>query len=386
MKIIGIVCEYNPPHLGHARQIQMIRRQEGPDTALVCLMSGLFVQRGAPALIHKQARAGAALAMGADLVLELPISSALSSAEGFASGAVRILGPFCHGLSFGAETANPELFRRTAGLLLKPAFSQALKDQLRRGLSFPAARQAALEAMGEDTTLLTQPNNILGVEYAKAIAAFGCTMELLPIQRHGDYHAATPDPLEPSATALRAQMEARQNWRPYVPASVQPWLEGAPLHTLSAGERAILGKLRAMEDGDFQALPFGSEGLWRKLMHHCRQAPDLDSILEAVKSKRYTRTRLNRMVMCAFLGLTQTDLQAGPPYCRVLALNDRGRTVLRRARETGAFYNVGQPVEHPWWAVEQRCADLYGLCRVDRPDPPGEEARQRILYRPDCRH
>ncbi len=382
MKIIGIVCEYNPPHLGHARQIQILRQREGPDAVIVCIMSGLFVQRGEPALVHKQYRAAAALEMGADLVLELPISSALSSAEGFAAGAVGILGPFCHALSFGAELADPVQFHRTASVLLTKEFSQALQAPLARGLSFPAARQAALESMGVDSVLLTQPNNILGVEYCKAMTTLGYSMELIPIQRHGDYHAQAPDPLEPSATALRALMRTGQDWRSYVPQVVWPWLENAPIHTIAAGERAILGRLRTMAEAEFQALPFGSEGLWRRFMHQCRQQPDVTSILEAVKSKRYTRTRLNRMLLCAWLGLTHTDLQTPAPYCRVLALNDRGRSVLRRARETGTFYHVGQPVESSWWTVEQRCSDLYGLCRVDRPEAPGQEIRQRIRYRP----
>ena len=116
MKTVGIICEYNPLHLGHAKQFQMIRDRLGEDTVIVCLMSGNFVQRGAPAIIDKTLRAKAAVCCGADLVLELPITCALSSAEGFAVGGVRILGSFCDYLCFGAEVVQINIFHTTSQL------------------------------------------------------------------------------------------------------------------------------------------------------------------------------------------------------------------------------------------------------------------------------
>ena len=159
MKITGIICEYNPLHLGHAKQMGIISQKE-TDTGIVCLMSGNYVQRGMPAIFDKAHRAKAAIECGADLVLELPVTASLSSAEGFATEGVRILGGFCDSLCFGAEDASPDRLMETAQALLKPDFSEKLKDSLTLGLSFPAARQRALEEMGLEGTLVQSPNNI----------------------------------------------------------------------------------------------------------------------------------------------------------------------------------------------------------------------------------
>ena len=335
MGITGIICEYNPFHLGHRKQFDIIRQRKGEAEAIVCLMSGNFVQRGHPAIIDKSLRAKAAVSCGADLVLELPVTAALSSAEGFAARGVEILSSFCHSLCFGAESDDSAALLKTAEALLSDEFPPLLRAQLDKGLSFPAARQAALETMGLDGGLVTQPNNILAIEYCKAILSQHSPMEPFPILRQGSYHDAAPDRENPSATAVRALMTGSHDWKSCVPAPAQAIFEGATFHTLSAGERAILARLRTMDDAEFQALPYGSEGLWRKLMHAARRESTLEDILTAVKSKRYTRTRLDRMVMCAFLGLTEADLCAPAPYVRVLALNDRGREILKKARQSG---------------------------------------------------
>lgn len=384
MHITGVICEYNPLHLGHKKQLTRIRDLKGTDCGIVCLMSGNFVQRGAPAIIEKALRAKAAVLSGADLVLELPATASLSSAEGFAAKGVKILSPFCHSLCFGAETAGREALLATAQALLSPDFSPALRQRLEQGLSFPAARQAALESLGLDGAVLTQPNNILAVEYCKAILSQDSPMEPVPILREGGYHDTVPNPANPSATALRQRMVSGGTWLDYVPLEAQSCFQGAALHTLSAGERAILARLRTMGDAEFESLPYGSEGLWRKFMHAVRQAAALEDVLTAVKSKRYTRTRLNRMVMCAFLGLTRQDMDAPVPYVRVLALNDRGRILLNRARETGCFPNLGQRMAHPYQALESRCTDLYGLFAQAAPEPAGKESRLRVQYLPEA--
>ena len=147
MKTVGIVAEYNPLHLGHSRQFGRIRREFGGETAIVCAMSGNFVQRGAPAIVDKTLRAKAAVLCGADLVVELPTTVSLSSAEGFAAGGVGILSTLCDTLCFGAETADGERLMGTARALLSDAFPPLLREALDWGLSFPAAR-AAYETMG----------------------------------------------------------------------------------------------------------------------------------------------------------------------------------------------------------------------------------------------
>lgn len=378
--VIGIICEYNPLHMGHKKQIDRIREVFGPEALVVCAMSGNFVQRGAPAILDKTYRAKAAVLSGADLVLELPVTSSLSSAEGFAAGGVKILGKLCDYLCFGAETADSDALMAAARAQLSTEFSSLLKQQLETGKSFPAARQGALEQMGIAPSLLSQPNNILGVEYCKAILSQKCAMKPFPIHRQGSYHAEIADYENPSATAVRNLMLIAHNWRSCVPKQVRSLFEQAQLHTISAGERAILSKLRTMTDGEFEALPYGSEGLWRKFMHACRQENTLEEIIAATKSKRYTRTRINRMVMCAFLGITKEVLEAEVPYTRVLAFNDRGREILKANKKECSFVNLGEKVDHTYCLLEQRWGSLYGLFSIEAPGCPEAESKARVYY------
>ena len=372
MKTVGIICEYNPFHNGHRRQIQLIREKYGENTTVVCLMSGNFVQRGAPAIVDKSVRARAAVLSGADLVLELPVSVSLSSAEGFAAGGVTLLSKCCEVLCFGTETMTEQILFQTARKLLSPDFSILLKEEIAAGCSFPAARQAALRRMGADAAL-SSPNDILGVEYTKAILFQKSPMTIFPIFREGDYHDRELCRQAPSATAVREALLSGGNWEPAVPISTVSLLRNAPLHTLEAGQRAILAKLRSMEEAEFALLPYGSEGLWRKLRKAVRVCPDLSSIIDATKSKRYTRTRIDRMILCAFLGLKQDDLGVLPEKIRVLAFNDRGRNVLHAC---DCFVNAGEAVEE----TEQRIGSLYGLFCLNGTEPPDVEERRRIIY------
>ena len=376
MQITGIICEYNPLHLGHARQLDHIR-QTYPSGGIVCLMSGNFVQRGMPAIFDKEHRAKAAVLSGADLVLELPVTASLSSAEGFAAEGVRILGGFCDSISFGTETADRDSLMNTARALTSAQFSSALKEELSSGVSFPTARQKALEKMGVDSRLLSLPNNILAVEYCKAIISQQSKLNPEPILRPGSYHDTVADPENPSATAVRQLMENGSKWKNFLPETASEVFSHAEIHTLQAGQRAILARLRTMTDAEFEALPFGSEGLWRKLMKNARQYAMLEDILAATKSKRYTRTRLDRMVMCAFLGLTEQDLRASTPYVRVLAFNDQGREILNKARLSGEFPNLGETMDSPYQAIENRCDNLYGLFSAANPELTN---KRRVYY------
>ncbi len=378
METVGIICEYNPFHAGHSKQFRLIREMLGPQTRIVCLMSGNYVQRGAPAILDKSLRAKAAILSGADLVLELPVTYALSSAEGFAAGGVEILSNFCDYLCFGSETGEADSLTRTARALLSAEFPPLLRSELDKGVSFPAARQNALAAMGADAGILSRPNDILAVEYCKAILSQRSPMRPLPIPREGSYHAEAPDAENPSATAVRKLMLDGQDWTPYVPCPAI--FDGASLHTIAAGERAVLAKLRTMTDAEFEALPYGSEGLWRKFMHESRSRTTLEEIIAATKSKRYTRTRIDRMVMCAFLGISREMLETPIPYTRVLAFNDTGRAVLKQARNHSDFRNAGEAIDHPCWELETRCGDLYGLFCLDGMEAPGTEEKRRVYY------
>lgn len=377
MKTVGIICEYNPLHLGHKKQLDMIRQKDA-DCAIVCLMSGNFVQRGAPAVFERFLRAKAAVLSGADLVLELPVTTSLSSAEGFAAGGVRILSNFCDELCFGAENADASVLTDIARALLSDAFPPALRTHLDRGLSFPAARSAALQSLGLDCDILSQPNNILAVEYCKAILAQRSSMRPFPIRREGGYHDTAPDAENPSATAVRHLIDNGMDWRSYLPDTARAIFDDAAVHSLDAGERAVLSRLRTMTDNEYETLPYGSEGLWRKLMHAARQEATLEQIAAATKSKRYTRSRIDRMILCAFLGLTAEDLSAPAPYARVLAFNDKGREALNTAKKTTLFPNIGEKTGHPFETIEHRCDSLFGLFATNTPGSPTE--KERIFY------
>jgi predicted nucleotidyltransferase len=205
-------------------------------------------------------------------------------------------------------------------------------------------------------------------------------MKPAPLHRPGDYNDTLPDPDDPSATSVRKCIENGEDWLSYIPESAQKRLEDASVHALAYGERAVLSRLRTMTDEEFEALPYSSEGLWRKLMKNARQLGTLEEILTATKSKRYTRTRLDRMVMCAFLGITQDDINSPAPYARVLALNDKGRQILTKAREFGHFPNIGETIGHPYEQIEARCDDLYGLFCKDHIEAPGQTKNRRIYY------
>lgn len=363
MQTVGVICEYNPFHLGHARQLELLRQKLGPETAIVCLMSGNYVQRGEPAIFDKCVRARAAAEAGADLVLELPVTAVLRSAEGFAAEGVRILSALgCGFLGFGCESGDGDASLRAAEASCMPEFEQALRTNMQTGLSYAAARQRALEALGQDGRLLMKPNDILAFEYCRALLTQNSPMRPLAVLRPGDYHADTPDAENPSATAVRRLILSGGDWRRYVPAECL-YEEAAP-HTLIWGERAMLARLRGMEKVDWERAAHGSEGLWSKVRKAVLTQPDYESILAAAKSRRYPRTRLQRLLLCAYLGIDAGQLAEVPPYVRALAFDERGQTLLRQAKKRGeiCLVNAGQrPPDLPYYAMECRAADLYTL-------------------------
>lgn len=181
-----------------------------------------------------------------------------------------------------------------------------------------------------------------------------------------------------SATFIRQQMSQNAHWQSYVPKEAAACFADAPLHRLENGEQAILYKLRTMDDSDFEALPYGSEGLWRKLMHAARQCSNLEQIIAATKSKRYTRTRIDRMIMCAYLGITEEMLKCDVPHVRILGFNKKGRDVLKIARNSGTFLNIGQQTDNWYQHLENRCGTLYGLF-AKTAEPPDTEQKSRVI-------
>ena len=371
--------------MGHVHMMEETRRLLGPETAIVCIMSGQFVQRGDFALVDKYARAEAAVRSGADLVLELPLPWAVSSAEQFAHGGVQHLlstGLLTH-LAFGSECGDAAPLQHLAAALLSEEFPARLRKELGFGVSFAAARQKAVEGMvsPEEAVLLEGPNNILGVEYCKSLLRTKSTVQPVTVPRVGAAHDSEETEEEmPSASAIRAML--RNGEREPALASMAPAMADAYLREEAAGrapvyretcERAVLARLRSMTEAEFAALDEGQEGLYRRLYAAVRSAVSVDEVLELAKTKRYAYARLRRMVLWAYLGLTPGDCPEKPLYLRPLAANEIGRTLLGKMRKTAevpvltkpaAVRGLGEPARK-LFELEARAADLYALAYPD---------------------
>ncbi|MBQ3496850.1 MAG: nucleotidyltransferase family protein, partial [Oscillospiraceae bacterium] len=259
MAAAGIICEYNPFHTGHALHIAKTRALLGADTTIICAMSGNFVQRGDAAICAKHVRAEAAVRAGADLVLELPTPWAVSSAERFARGGVAVLAAAgAETLSFGSESADASALRRAAEALLAPDFAPLLREELLRGDSFAASRERALRRLiGEGAALLSHPNDLLGVEYCKAVLHLGAPMDILPIPRTTAQHdGGAGAEGYASASHVRKLLHAGEDASAYLTDAMRALYErecaaGRAPVSLAALERAMLARFRAMEYEEF---------------------------------------------------------------------------------------------------------------------------------------
>lgn len=341
----GIVAEFNPFHNGHKYLIDTIKK-DGENTVTV-VMSESFVQRGECACISPYARTKMALECGADLVLSLPVPYATASAERFALGGLSVLGGLgcVDALAFGAESDNAEMLKKCANVLVSDELSRVLEKYLDQGLSFPVARQKAVEEISskEIAEILSSPNNILGVEYIKAINKLGLNMGVEPITRKGvahDSEEANGDFC--SASAIREMLENKKSFQGFLPESSLKILneeiknQKAPA-SLGNLETAILYKLRSMSIEDFRELPDVSEGLEYRFFDVVQSSVSLDEILEKVKTKRYTHSRIRRIIICAFLGIKKEDVSAPVPFIRVLGFNENGAKILKKAKEAASL-------------------------------------------------
>ena len=345
MRVFGIICEYNPFHRGHKWQIDELRRLAGEEEcAVVCAMSGDFVQRGDFAIERAHARAEAAVRGGADLVLELPLPWAISSAEGFARGGVSILAAtgVVDTLAFGSECGNAAKLQRAAKALLRADFPDVLREELAKGLSFAAARESAARALiGEDAAVLREPNDILGVEYCKALLQSGSTIAPLAILRKVVGHNGGAAKGFASASHIRELLIngacADEFLTPESAAiCARECAAGRAPVTMANAERAILARLRAMREEDFAPFDGGGEGLYHRFYDAVQRETTIDGILAAAKSKRYAYARLRRLLLAVYLGVTPEDTPQRVPYLRVLACNSRGRELLRCMKTTAA--------------------------------------------------
>ena len=357
MPVFGVICEYDPFHLGHRWMLEQLHRQ-GP---VVCAMSGCFTQRGEFAAVNKFARAEMAVRNGADLVLELPTPWAVSGAERFARG---------------GECGNLEALQRVETCLSGESFQETLRRRLEGGETFARCRQAAVEELLDprDAALLSQPNNILAIEYLKALRRADFPMEPITFPRRGGPHDGGAADGIASASHIRGLLRAghTEEAMAFLPRESAEVLRReiaagrgpVDLHTC---QRAILARLRTMSQEDFLPYDGGGEGLYRRFYRAVRQAADIGGLLEAARTRRYPLARLRRMLLAAYLELPEPE---HIPYLRLLAASRRGCDLLRQMRgapvltKPADVSRLGQTAQD-LFTREAGWTDLYTLAYPD---------------------
>ncbi len=377
MKIAAVICEYNPFHNGHREMLRAVRAEGAEGIAVI--MSGSFTQRGDFAVFDKYIRAQAALQNGADVVIELPVVYACAGAERFAQGGVYIadaLGCVSE-LAFGSECGNITLLRRACQAVRSEETLRWTGIFLSQGMTYAAARRrAAAQAAGEQTAaVLDEPNNILAVEYLKALADVDSPIQPLTVKRIGAAHdSGTAAGAIASASFIRDCLVSGRDYSGFVPGNTLAAYNDAA-GALPAGgrlvrmEQAILCRLRMMTAGDFSHLPGMSEGLENRLYAAVREGHSVEEILSIAKCRRYPLSRLRRSLFHAFLGLTEEDFSAEPQYIKVIGFNERGRAILRQMKASAAlpvimkYRDVRQlsPEGKRMYETESRCDDLFAL-------------------------
>lgn len=342
MKTVGLITEYNPFHNGHAYHIEKAKMLTGADRVIV-VMSGDFVQRGAPAVMPKHLRAKSALLSGASLIIELPVCFATGSAEYFAQGSISLLNQLgcIDSICFGSECGDLHLLKEIAQILADEPieYQTALKQALKEGASFPAARQEALNIYSDKySEILASPNNILGIEYLKALAKIHSKMEPFTIKRIGaGYHDMDIDGQFSSATAIRSDI--------YQLADVNSSSESLPLthiqtqvpsschelmkknyqtrYPVKADDFSLLLKAKLLSEtaGSLSHYLDMSPELANRILRLRNDYLSFEQFCDLLKTKELTRSRISRSFIHVLLGITNdwlTAMKAPAPYARIL--------------------------------------------------------------------
>lgn len=362
MKIAGIIAEYNPFHNGHAYHIMETRKHA---THIAAVISGHFTQRGDISCLSKWTRAKVALENGADLVIELPAIYACSSAERFAFGGVSLLNSLgcIDMLSFGSEIGEIAPLEECSKKCLEINQTKKMQELLKQGLPYPKARQTAL---GEAGKVLATPNNTLGVEYIKAALSLKAEFTRFTVGRVGAVHdGIDTDGDFASASFLRSS----ENWESFVPKnSIPVYKEAFPKENalFSRLEKPLMYLLRTTEKSQWRQLPDVTEGLENRLFAAAQTALSADEFLNTVKTKRYTMSRLRRILCSLILGIKKEDYSTPPLYARVLASNSRGFEILAKAKDTSsvqistdfALLNRNYPTQT---LIDKKSTDIFYL-------------------------
>ncbi len=386
----AVTAEYNPFHRGHEHHIKKTR--EAGATHVVAVMSGAFVQRGEPAFFSKFARAEAAVKSGVDLVVELPVRFALSSSERFAAGAVslvRALG-VADILSFGCECGDVRALADAARDCSREAVREAAKRYSQQGVSYPRALSLACRESGlaDLAEILAQPNNLLAVDYLRALEGSG--IKPLAVKREGAAHdSADMSGDTASASRLRALLRGGKLEKEFfsdggLPVFAREMSRGRFLSGALV-DGAALCRLRGMTRAEFSALPDCASGLGDRLFNASRTASSLGEVADAAKTKRYTHSRVRRALMCALVGVRGGG-EPSPPYIRILAIGRGGGELLHEIKRRG-----GLPLSASLGALaalggacrdaaaqEVRATDLQAMF-FERPAPCGEDFTTKLF-------
>ena len=358
-KVLGIIAEYNPFHNGHLYHLEASKKLTGANYT-VAIISGNFTQRGSTSIVDKWSKTKMALENGIDLVIELPVLYSISSAENFADGAIKILNSLgiVDYLSFGAETSDISILNNIANILYSEPeeYKKLLSIELEKGLSFPKARENALldyiknsdDIVPENriidfekySKILSSPNNILGIEYLKALKKYNSSIKPMCISRFkAEYNSSNFSENIASATAIRELIKNKNfdTIKTVIPLESSSVLmdcinSGCVVPDLNYFEKEIIYTLRKMSIEEIANIPDVSEGLEFSIKKAANSCNNIYDFLDIVKSKRYTVTRLQRILLYALLGISKEDMQLSKkvekPYIRVLGFNDNGKKLV----------------------------------------------------------
>ena len=357
-KTVGIIAEYNPFHNGHLYHLQKAKQEANADYC-IAVISGNFTQRGDTSITNKWTKAQMAIDGGADLVIELPTIYSVSSAENFASGAIKILDSLkiVDSLAFGAETDDLVALNNIANVLYEEPneYIKLLNQELEKGISFPVARDNALMMYLDDSKkysdILNSPNNILAIEYLKALKIQKSNIGPIIIKRekvsYGDDEIIDNFA---SATGIRELLrkEEYKKVEEVVPKSTYKILEqqkekGELVLGLAKYEKEIIYTLRKMKISEIADLPDVAEGLENAIKSAANNCNNLPDLINSIKSKRYTQTRIQRILVYALLGINKEMMEASKtvtPYVRVLGFNQKGKKLLSEITTKNPKINI----------------------------------------------
>ena len=343
MNICAVVAEYNPLHLGHIKHINYIKDALGAEK-LIVIMSGNFCQRGEPAVLSKFTRAKQAIIAGADMVLELPTVFSVGNAETFSTGAVKILDELgvVNGLCFGVESGSKEEFINLATLLNSEskAYKKALKEELDKGVSLAKAKLLAIsKTEGQNfESLLSTPNNILGVEYTKALLSRKSTIEIFPMLRDGNHNSKTLKKGITSASSIREMLKTNNIKK--VKGNVPPFVYSDLLPYPTGFDKMIMTKVITESEDYIKKLPDCTEGLENRIKALAKENNTVDALVEKATTKRYTSSRIRRILLSNLLGITEelkNDCLSKPLYAKILAVSKDSKDLISLLSEKSSI-------------------------------------------------